>query len=243
MPVIVDRHTTCLLPADLEKGVIILFDKEYRWTSFDVVKKVKSIISNRLKIKKLKIGHAGTLDPLATGLLIVCTGKMTKQIESLQNTMKEYIATLEFGKTTPCFDLEQPYDKEYPFEHITRSLLEEKLSLFIGETAQVPPLFSAKLVKGKRAYDLARKGDDVQLKPAKIFIEKIEILEFNLPILKIRVVCSKGTYIRALARDIGFAVGSGAHLVALRRTVSGDFNVENAIKIGFFEKIVLPLQA
>jgi tRNA pseudouridine55 synthase len=168
---------------------------------------------------------------------------MTKKIDELQNTRKEYIATIEFGKTTPCFDLEKPYDKEYPFEHITLDLIKEKINLFKGEIEQIPPLFSAKMVDGQRAYELARKGSDMELKPNSITIDEIEILDFKLPVLQIRVLCSKGTYIRALARDLGISVKSGAHLTALRRTKSGTFDVADAIKIGIFEKNVLSLQA
>jgi tRNA pseudouridine55 synthase len=238
----ITSHTETYTDSDFEKGTVLLFDKEYRWTSFDLVHKVRNLLTHKLKIKKLKVGHAGTLDPLATGLLVICTGKMTKKIEELQNTKKEYIATFEFGKTTPCFDLEKPYDKDYPFEHITLDLIKANLPLFQGEIEQIPPLFSAKMVDGQRAYELARKGSDLELKPNLITIDEIEILDFKLPILTLRILCSKGTYIRSLARDLGIALQSGAHLTALRRTKSGSFDVAEAIKIGIFEKILLYLQ-
>lgn len=180
-----------------------------------------------MKVKKLKVGHAGTLDPLATGVMIVCTGKATKRIEEFQYHTKEYVATLRLGATTPSYDLEHEIDATYPTEHITRELVEETLKQFVGEIQQVPPAFSACMVNGKRAYDLARKGKEVELKPKLLVIDEIELLECNLPEIKIRVVCSKGTYIRALARDIGEALQSGAHLTALERTRVGEVRIED----------------
>ena len=205
------------------------FDKPYRWTSFDVVGKVRWLICRRLKVKKLKVGHAGTLDPLATGVLIVCTGRATKRIEELQSGTKEYYATIRLGATTPSFDLEKPIDATYPTEHITREMVEQVLERFKGTIEQVPPTFSACKVDGKRAYEMARKGNEVELKPKTLVIDEIELTECNLPDITIRVVCSKGTYIRALARDIGEALQSGGHLTALRRTRVGDYKVEDCL--------------
>ena len=212
------------------------FDKPYEWTSFGLVAKVRYLLCKRLGVKKLKVGHAGTLDPLATGVLLVCTGKATKRIEELQAHTKEYEATLRLGATTPSFDLEKPVDAEYPTEHITREMVEETLVRFVGTIEQVPPVFSACKVNGSRAYDLARKGEEVELKAKTLVIDELELLRCELPEIVIRVVCSKGTYIRALARDIGEALHSGAHLTALRRTRIGDVKVEDCLKLdGFAE--------
>ena len=205
------------------------FDKPYRWTSFDVVGKVRWLICRRLKVKKLKVGHAGTLDPLATGVLIVCTGRATKRIEELQSGTKEYYATIRLGATTPSYDLEKPIDATYPTEHLTREMVEQVLERFKGKIEQVPPTFSACKVDGKRAYEMARKGNEVELKPKTLVIDEIELTECNLPDITIRVVCSKGTYIRALARDIGEALQSGGHLTALRRTRVGQYKVEDCL--------------
>ncbi len=183
----------------------------------------------RLGVKKLKVGHAGTLDPLATGVVTVCTGKATKRIEEFQYQTKEYVATVKLGATTPSYDLEHEIDAYYPTDHITREEVEKVLVGFIGEIQQVPPAFSACMVNGTRAYDLARKGEQVELKPKTLVIDEIELLEYNMPEIVIRVVCSKGTYIRALARDIGEALGSGAHLTALRRTRVGEVLVEDCM--------------
>ena len=214
---------------DFNEGVILAFDKPYRWTSFDVVGKVRWLICRHLGVKKLKVGHAGTLDPLATGVLIVCTGKATKRIEELQAGTKEYLATIRLGATTPSYDLEKPIDATYPTEHITREMVEQVLERFKGTIEQVPPTFSACKVDGKRAYKMARKGDEVELKPKTLVIDEIELTECNLPDITIRVVCSKGTYIRALARDIGQALESGGHLIALRRTRVGDFKAQDCL--------------
>lgn len=221
---------------DFQEGVILAFDKPYRWTSFDVVGKVRWLICRHLGVKKLKVGHAGTLDPLATGVLIVCTGKATKRIEELQSGTKEYIATIRLGATTPSFDLEKPIDATYPTEHITREMVEQVLERFKGQIEQVPPTFSACKVDGKRAYKIARKGHEVELKPKTLVIDEIELTECNLPDITIRVVCSKGTYIRALARDIGQALESGGHLIALRRTRVGDFKVQDCLEPEKFEE-------
>lgn len=219
---------------DFKKGEIIAFDKPYGWTSFALVAKARYLICRRIGVKKLKVGHAGTLDPLATGVLILCTGKATKQIEQLQAHTKEYVATIRLGATTPSFDLEKPIDAEYPTAHITPESVEETLKQFIGTIKQVPPAFSACKVNGERAYELARKGEEITLKAKTLVIDELELVSCNLPEIVIRVVCSKGTYIRALARDIGFALGSGAHLTALRRTRVGNIRVEDCMDIETF---------
>lgn len=221
---------------DFRKGEILAFDKPYGWTSFGLVAKVRWLICRKLGVKKLKVGHAGTLDPLATGVLLVCTGRATKRIEELQAHTKEYVATLRLGATTPSFDLEKPVDAEYPTEHITREMVEEVLARFVGTIEQVPPVFSACKVNGNRAYDLARKGEEVELKAKTLVIDEMELLRCELPEIDIRVVCSKGTYIRALARDIGQALQSGAHLTALRRTRVGEYRVGDCLQLeGFAE--------
>ncbi|HOO85550.1 MAG TPA: tRNA pseudouridine(55) synthase TruB [Prolixibacteraceae bacterium] len=225
-----------LLNRDFVKGEILLFDKPLDWTSFDVVNRVRYLLCRKLKIKKLKVGHAGTLDPKATGLVVLCTGKATKQIESLQAEEKEYIATLKLGATTPSFDLESEEDQSFETKHITLELINEKLKQFIGETDQVPPVFSAIKVNGKRAFDYARGGHDLELKARKIWIGAIEVLDFNMPELSIKITCGKGTYVRSLARDIGQSLGSGAYLTALRRTRVGDNKADNAFSIDDFEK-------
>ena len=219
---------------DFRKGEILAFDKPYGWTSFGLVAKVRWLICRKLGVKKLKVGHAGTLDPLATGVLLVCTGRATKRIEELQAHTKEYVATLRLGATTPSFDLEKPVDAEYPTEHITREMVEEVLARFVGTIEQVPPVFSACKVNGSRAYDLARRGEDVELKAKTLVIDEMELLRCELPEIDIRVVCSKGTYIRALARDIGEALQSGAHLTALRRTRVGSRRVEDCLSLDGF---------
>lgn len=221
---------------DFIEGEILCFDKPLRWTSFNLVAKIRSQLCHRLGVKKLKVGHAGTLDPLATGVMVVCTGKATKRIDELQAHVKEYVATLQFGATTPCFDLEKPIDQTYPTEHITEALVRDTLGKFLGRIEQVPPAFSACKIDGKRAYDLARKGREVELKPKVLVIDEIELLDFSLEKMQatIRVVCSKGTYIRALARDIGEALQSGAHLIALQRTRVGNVRVEDCMKVEDF---------
>ena len=207
---------------DFVKGEVLYVAKPLNWTSFNLVSKLRWKLQKTLNIKKLKVGHAGTLDPLATGVMIICTGKSTKLIESFQYQTKEYIATLELGATTPSFDLELPIDGTYPTEHITCEMVDQVIPQFLGEIQQVPPAYSAVKVDGKRAYDYARNGQEIELKSKLLVIDDIEVLDFTLPLLKIRVVCSKGTYIRALARDIGLALGSGAHLIALERTRIGE---------------------
>lgn len=228
---------------DFEAGEVLYFDKPLKWTSFDLVSKVRGKLKHHLGKKNLKVGHAGTLDPLATGLLIVCTGRKTKMIDQLQYLTKEYEATLQLGATTPSFDLETEVDATYPTEHITRELVEETLKTFLGEIQQVPPAYSAVKVDGKRAYEYARKGKDVELKPKTLVIDEIELIDFAMPVAKIRVVCSKGTYIRALARDIGLALNSGAHLSALRRTRIGDVKVGDCISLEQFDCLLESAQA
>lgn len=213
---------------NLREGEIIGIDKPYKMSSFGALAHIRYVLSKRVGYK-VKVGHAGTLDPLATGVLILCTGRATKKIEQLQQHTKEYTATLQLGATTASYDMEHPVDATFPTEHITKELIEETLKKFVGEIDQVPPAYSAVMVNGKRAYKLMRKGQEVELKAKKITIEDIEILRFDDTTMQldIRVVCGKGTYIRSLARDIGEALGSGAYLTALRRTRVGDIRVED----------------
>ncbi|GHT18733.1 tRNA pseudouridine synthase B [Bacteroidia bacterium] len=218
---------------------VLYFDKPLNWTSFDLVNKVRYRLSRQSGIKKLKVGHAGTLDPLATGVMIVCVGKATKRIDEFQYQTKEYVATLRLGATTPSFDLETEVDKTYETAHITRELVETTLPQFLGEIRQIPPAYSAVKVNGNRAYDLARKGLEVDLKPKVLVIDEIELLECEVPLLKIRVVCSKGTYIRALARDFGVALGSGAFLTGLVRTRIGDVTLDKCLTIGDIDKLTV----
>ncbi len=213
------------------EGEILYIDKPLGWTSFDAVKRLRGALTRRLGIKKIKVGHAGTLDPLATGVMVLCTGRATKRIDELQSGVKEYVATIALGATTPSFDLETEIDATYPTEHITRELTEECLKKFTGRIEQIPPAFSACKVDGKRAYKLARKGHDVELKPKILVIDSIELLSFAPTEIQIRVVCSKGTYIRALARDIGRALGSGGHLTALRRTRIGQIGIDECMTV------------
>ena len=216
---------------DFIEGEILCIDKPLHWTSFRLVRVVRAKLCQKLKIKKLKVGHAGTLDPLATGVMTVCTGKKTKEIERLQAQTKEYIAEIRLGATTPSFDLETEIDAEYPVEHISREKVEECLKQFTGKIEQIPPLFSAVKIDGKRAYEFARKNEEIELKPKILVIKEIELLFYNLPTITIRVVCSKGTYIRALARDIGESLQSGAHLLALQRTRVGDVSLNDCLKV------------
>lgn len=216
---------------EYEDGFNILINKPYRWTSADVVRKIKFKLQHHFKKKNIKVGHAGTLDPLATGVLILSVGKATKRSEELQAQVKEYIAEITFGATTPSFDLEKEIDATYPYEHITLPLIEKALIDFIGEQEQLPPIYSAKLINGMRAYQKARLGEEVELKHSIINIYSIDIIDYVCPKLTIRIKCSKGTYIRALARDIGIALESGAHLTALTRTASGQFCIERSITV------------
>ncbi len=219
---------------DFIAGEVLLFDKYLDWTSFDLVNRVRNTLCKKTGIKKMKVGHAGTLDPLATGLMILCTGKATKQIESYQAEEKEYVATLKLGATTPSYDRETEEDNNFDFQFVTKEMFVDVLKNFEGEIAQVPPVFSAVKVKGKRAFDYARKGESLKLEPRKVFIRKIDLVSFDLPTIVIKVVCSKGTYIRSLARDIGEELKCGAYLTGLQRTRIGEFKVENAMTIDYF---------
>lgn len=225
---------------DFEAGEILYFNKPLHWTSFDVVGKVRWLLCRKLHVKKLKVGHTGTLDPLATGVVVVCTGKKTKLIDQLQAHIKEYVAELQLGATTPSYDLEKPIDQTYPTEHINRQLIDEVLTRFRGEIWQVPPTFSAVKIDGKRAYEYARKGEEVEIKPKLLVIDELEVEDFNpeTMVLRIRVVCSKGTYIRALARDIGEALQSGAHLISLCRTRIGDTWLKDTQTIEQFQEML-----
>ena len=216
---------------DYISGEILVIDKPYRWTSFDAVKRLRGAVQRRLNAKRFKVGHAGTLDPLATGVLLVCTGRATKRIAELQEGMKEYVAEITFGATTPSYDLEKEIDATYPWEHITPELIAETLPKFQGHVMQVPPVFSAVKVDGKRAYNYARKGKEVEIKAKPLEIKELEVLSWEAPKLTLRVLCSKGTYIRALARDLGEAMNSGAHLTALRRTRVGDYTINDAMSL------------
>jgi tRNA pseudouridine55 synthase len=221
---------------DFISGAVLPFNKPLDWTSFDVVNKIRRDICIKLGIKRLKVGHAGTLDPKATGLVVLCTGRATKKIESIQAEEKEYTAILKLGATTPSFDMETAEDEQYPTNHITRKLIEETLKKFEGEIEQVPPVFSAIKIEGKRAFNYARKGKELNLEPRKVFIKEIKILSLKEEKLTLQVQCGKGTYIRALARDIGEALNSGAYLTALERTRVGNFLLEDAWNIENFKK-------
>lgn len=223
---------------DFQKGEILLFDKELDWTSFDLVRKLRNFLCRETGIKKMKVGHAGTLDPKATGLMIICTGKETKNIDLIQAKEKEYVATMKLGATTPSYDLETTENETFPTDHLTAELVKKTLENFIGEIDQVPPLFSAVKVEGKRAYEHARKGNDIVLQPKKITIYEMELLNFSVDKIVLRIVCSKGTYIRALARDLGVALNSGAYLTGLCRTRIGVMKLEEAWKLeNFLEKL------
>jgi tRNA pseudouridine55 synthase len=217
-----------------EEGQVLCFNKPLYWTSFDLVNKVRIMIRSNLNIKKLKVGHAGTLDPLASGLMIVCTGRATKRIDEFRDLDKEYLATFQLGKTTPSFDLETEVDGEYPISHINQEMVINALGTFVGEQDQLPPIYSAKLIDGKRAYEFARKGVQKEIKPVKIIFHKLELVSFNMPEVTIRILCSKGTYIRSFARDLGVALGSGAYLSALERTAIGAFKVSEAFTVEKF---------
>ena len=226
---------------DFKAGVVLVIDKPLTWTSADVVRKVKNQLF-KLVDRKLKVGHAGTLDPLATGVLLICVGKATKRVEEIQAQEKEYIAGIMLGATTPSYDLEHPIDATYPWEHITRERVEEALIKLSGERLQEPPVYSAKSIDGKRAYEYARKGKEVQMRQALINIYEMELLSCELPLITVRIRCSKGTYIRSLAREIGEALDSGAHLVSLRRTRSGDYKAEDGFAVDEIIKIIQDLK-
>ena len=225
---------------DFIEGEILYIDKPLHWTSFRLVKVVRGKLLEKLKLKKLKVGHAGTLDPLATGVMILCTGKKTKQIDGLQAGVKEYIATIKLGATTPSFDMETEIDAEYPVEHITEEMVRECLQKFVGEIQQIPPDYSACKVNGKRAYDLARNDVAFELKPKLLVIDSIDLTNYDLPNITVSVACSKGTYIRALARDIGVSLHSGGHLTSLIRTRVGDATLDKCLQVDelddFFNK-------
>lgn len=223
---------------DFVEGEVLHFDKPLHWTSFRLVKILRGHIHRKLGVRNFKVGHAGTLDPLATGVMTVCTGRATKLIPMLQESDKEYVAAIRLGATTPSFDMETEVDAEYPVAHITRKMTERVLASFVGEIDQVPPLFSAVKVDGKRAYRLARKGREVELKAKKVRVSELELLEFSQTEIRVRVVCSKGTYVRSLARDIGAALDSGGYLTALRRTRVGDVRVEMCYDVSQIEEIV-----
>jgi tRNA pseudouridine55 synthase len=230
-------------PASTEflEGKVILIDKEIDWTSFDVVNKLRRSLRTELDIPKIKVGHAGTLDPLASGLVIICTGRATKTIDSFQDLEKEYVAEITLGATTPSFDLETEIDEKFPTDHIDREMLDLALKSFIGDIPQVPPIYSAKQIDGKRAYDLARQGEQVKMRTNIVSIYEIEIVEFDIPKLILRVRCGKGTYMRSLANDLGVSLKSGAHLSGLRRTKIGDYHVNDAENIAEFVKKLKPL--
>ena len=221
---------------NFKNGKVLLIDKPLTWTSFQAVNKLRWHIKQRFKIKKIKVGHAGTLDPLATGLLIICTGKETKNIHTYQGQIKEYTGTFTVGSTTPSYDLETEIDQIYPAEHITEALLKETAKQFLGDIQQKPPIFSAIKKDGKRLYELARKGETTEISSRQVTISEFEITNINLPQVDFRVVCSKGTYIRSLAYDFGKTLNSGAHLSALRRTKIGDYAVDDATSIEDFIK-------
>lgn len=218
------------------EGKLLLIDKPLDWTSFDVVNKIRSTIKRKFNIPKIKVGHAGTLDPLATGLMIVCTGKETKNIDNYQAYSKEYIAKVRLGATTPTLDLETEVDEFFSWDHITKELVESTLTKFTGDIIQIPPIYSAKKIDGQRAYILARKNIEVKMKEVSVTIHELELISFEVPDFTIRVSCSKGTYIRSLARDMGSAMNSGAHLAGLCRTKVGDFMLKDAISLKEFEE-------
>jgi tRNA pseudouridine55 synthase len=216
---------------DFIRGEILVLNKPLDWTSFDLVNKVRIMLCRLMKIKKLKLGHAGTLDPKATGVMVLCSGKLTKQIDEIQADEKEYIALLKVGATTPSFDLETEEDEHFATAHITRETVEKVLLSFVGAIEQVPPAYSAIKVDGKRAYKLARKGTEVELKSKMLVVKEIELLRFEMPEMELRIVCSKGTYIRALARDIGKALNSGAYLKGLIRTRIGKYSIDQSLDL------------
>lgn len=230
----IDKNSPNLNP-DFKTGEVILIDKEINWTSFDVVNNIRYFLNKQRGYKKLKVGHAGTLDPLASGLVIICTGKKTKQIELYQAQEKEYAGSFYIGKTTPSFDLETIPDQEYPTDHITEAMILETAKKFAGTIEQEPPVFSAVKINGKKAYEYARKKKDVKMRKRLVEIFDFEITETKIPEVSFRVRCSKGTYIRSLANDFGKALGSGAYLASLRRTAIGDFHVEDALLVKEFK--------
>jgi tRNA pseudouridine55 synthase len=224
--------------SSFEEGQVLLFDKPLYWTSFDLVNKVRIIIKSNLGLKKIKIGHAGTLDPLASGLMIICTGKATKRIEEFRDLDKEYIATIHFGETTPSYDLETEINGKFPVEQISKNLVITTLKGFLGEQKQVPPVHSAKMINGKRAYEFARKGIQKEMNPVTVFFRELELLSYGIPDTRIRILCSKGTYIRSFARDFGEALGSGAYMSSLERTSVGPYLLKNAFSLEYFGNFI-----
>lgn len=225
-----------------EEGQVLLFNKPLYWTSFDLVNKIRIMIRSEFGIKKIKVGHAGTLDPLATGLMIICSGKATKKIEEFSSLDKEYMATFHFGKTTPSFDLETETEGDYPTSHITMELIEKTLQEFSGEQQQIPPLHSAKFIEGKRAYEFARKGIEKEMKPVSVVFREVELVSYGIPETKIRLLCSKGTYIRSFARDLGVALKSGCYLSALERSKIGQFKLADALTLEKFDQYLKQLK-
>jgi tRNA pseudouridine55 synthase len=228
--------------SSLEEGQVLLFDKPLYWTSFDLVNKVRIIIKSTLGIRKIKIGHAGTLDPLASGLMIICTGKATRRIEEFRDLDKEYVATIHMGETTPSYDLETEINGRFPVEQISENLVIKTLNGFLGEQKQIPPVHSAKMIDGIRAYEFARKGIQMEMNPVTVFFRELELLSYGIPDIRIRVLCSKGTYIRSFARDLGKALGSGAYLSSLERTAIGPYLLKNAFSLDFFENYIKELK-
>lgn len=228
--------------SSFEKGQVLLFNKPLYWTSFDLVNKVRIILKSNLDLGKIKVGHAGTLDPLASGLLIICTGRATKRIDEFRDLDKEYVAKLHFGETTPSYDLETEINGRYPVEQISENSVIAALNGFLGEQEQVPPVHSAKMIGGKRAYEYARKGIHQEMSPVKVIFREVELVEYGIPDTTVRIICSKGTYIRSFARDLGKALGSGAYLSSLERTAIGPYLVKDAYSIEKFENIIKELK-
>jgi tRNA pseudouridine55 synthase len=225
-----------------EDGQVLLFDKPLYWTSFDLVNKVRIIIRSNLGIKEIKIGHAGTLDPLASGLMIICTGKVTKTVEDFRELDKEYIATVHLGETTPSYDLETEINGRFPVEQISEDLVLNALAGFLGEQKQIPPVHSAKMINGKRAYEYARKGIQKEMTPVTVIFREVELLSYGIPDIRIRILCSKGTYIRSFARDLGKALDSGAYLSSLERTAIGPYLLKDAFSLEYFENFIKDLK-
>lgn len=228
--------------SSFEEGQVLLFDKPLYWTSFDLVNKVRIIIRNNLGIRKIKIGHAGTLDPLASGLMIICTGKATRRIEEFRDLDKEYIATIHLGETTPSYDLETEINGRFPVEQISENIVIATLKGFLGEQQQIPPVHSAKMIDGRRAYEFARKGIKKEMNPVTVYFRELDLLSFGIPDIRIRILCSKGTYIRSFARDLGKALGSGAYLASLERTAIGPYLLKDAFSLEFFENSIKELK-
>jgi len=228
--------------SSFEEGQVLLFDKPLYWTSFDLVNKIRIIIRSTLGIRKIKIGHAGTLDPLASGLMIICTGKATRRIEEFRDLDKEYIATIHLGETTPSYDLETGINGRFPVEQISENIVIATLKGFLGEQKQIPPVHSAKMIDGRRAYEFARKGITKEMNPVTVYFRELDLLSFGIPDIRIRILCSKGTYIRSFARDLGKALGSGAYLASLERTAIGPYLLKNAFSLEFFENSIKELK-